>query len=471
MARKTKNNDQEAYYTLRAVHATGGSAHNRQLMAGADTIHIGQTTDCEWHFDNTTNYIDEVYAVIRPGQISGEWVLVPTSEHVGVSVNGTKVDLIHYLRDGDIISFDGERQELRFNVHHDGRYSADIGVVYIPARTGVATKAGIVLTALLIVGIVCLWAYINFIAHHDDRINVQLESNMTAVFQITVDTIDYVASIPGDDGTRRDSLVGRYIYTNQGKGEVSGTAFMAFTSDGTLLLITARHCIEPWLNDPTINRVARPSDIQEEGPVRWAFEAETAYQLTGIDSLRLVSHCTIWGGETGTSLVAHCTLDDFQVDRDFDDIVPKGDFYEDYYWRSISMRGRLTRQALGDVAWMPIEMPYSCDAPRLADSTYMKDKLNRGRDLYFLGYPQYQSKGFETQCGTLKKAYAEDELLWHDGNITHGYSGGPVMVIEDQWGSLTATVVGVVSLADSIGTGRTYSVPVTNIKFGEENEE
>ena len=467
MARKTKNNDQEAYYTLRAVHATSGSAHNRQLMAGADTIHIGQTADCEWHFDNATNYIDEVYAAIRPGKISGEWMLVPTSEYIGVSVNGTKVDLIHYLRDGDVIAFDGERQELRFNVHHDGRYSADIGTIYIPAALSTGTKwlIGFIVAAV----VVCLWFGVVIPAMHDKVVNDKLRDLNMSVYQIAVDSVYYVATITTADGTQHDSMLGSYSYNLDGGGMISGTAFVA---DGSLL-ITARHCIEPWLNDTTINRATCPGDLPE-GPVRWAFEAETVNQLSGnMDSLRLISQCILSIGETGSKCDTLMSSD-FNVNKERDDIVPKGNFKEHCYWRSIVKRHGKKTQALDDVAWIAIEDETLTGSDlHIADTIYMSAKLKMGQKLYFLGYPNYnEKKSFDYQEGTLKKDYKGNELLWHDGDIVHGYSGGPVVIIETDkvMGTLKAVVVGVISIADSKGLSRSYSVPITEIKEGQSDE-
>lgn len=467
MTTKSNNISAETYYTLRAVHTAVSGNNNRQLMAGADTIHIGQTSDCEWHFDNPTNYVDEIYAVIRPGQIRGEWALVPTTEHVGVSVNGSKVGLIHYLCNGDIIAFDGERQELRFNIHRDGRYSADIGVAYISTALSAGTKwlIGIIVAAV----VACLWLGVLVPTLHDKVVNEKLNDLRLSVLQLSVDSVYYVAKVTATDGTQHDSILGRYSYNFDGGGMVSGTAFIA---DGKLL-ITARHCIEPWLNDTTINRATCPSDLPE-GPVRWAFEAETINQLSGHkDSLWLRSQCILSYGDTNSQRDTIMSTD-FAIERSRDDIVPKGNFKEHCYWRSITRRHEKKAQTLGDVAWTTTGSKTSTRSGlHIADTTYISSKLNMGQKLYFLGYPNYnERKSFDYQEGTLKKDYEGSELLWHDGDIAHGYSGGPVVVLEEDkvMGTLKAIVVGVISIADSKGLNRSYSVPITEINK-EENDE
>ena len=457
MTSKNNDNSQEAYFTLRAVHTTGNGTRGRQLMAGADIIHIGQTADCEWHLDNTTPYVDEVYAVIRPSQLNGEWVLVPTSEHVGVSVNGSNVSLIHYMHDGDIISFDGERLELRFNVHHDGRYNSDIGIVYIPVKLSTSTKLSLGIIAAVV--ITCLWWFgIHIPNIRQANVNKKLYELSSSVCQISVDNVYYVVAIKTKDGTKRDSILDCYSYNNEGGGVISGTAFIV----NDTLLVTARHCIQPWLNDPIINEVISPDSLPEKDPVRWAFEAETVNQLSGNeDSLRLITQCMLYWGEKCDT----CTSDDFIIDNRRDDIVPKGDYKSHNYWRSITKRGEKKSQMLGDVAFRVIQRHRNNNL-HLADSNYMSNNLGMDKKLYFLGYPDNDNgKSFEYKDGTLKKAYKDHELLSHDSEITHGYSGGPVLVLDEDKvsGKMTATVVGVISLVDSKVSYRTYSVPVTEI--------
>lgn len=454
MASKSNNISAETYYTLRAVHAAGSGNSNRQLMAGADTVHMGQTSDCEWHFDNPTNYVDEIYAVIRPGQISGEWVLVPTTEHVGVSVNGSRVGLIHYLHDGDLISFDGERQELRFNVHHDGRYSADIGVVYIPVRLSKATIISLFIAVALVIGVV--WLLIERANQRTEEISKKLNAiGVTDVFSIKVDTIYFIADVIDADGTMHADTIKRYAYSPTDGGVVSGTAFIVNDS----LLVTARHCIQPWLNDPSINEATCPDDLPF-GPVRWAFEAETNKQLNGSDSLRVISLCSIWGGESGTTLIARYTSDEFSIDSLRDDIVQLGDFNNTFFWRSIARRGELKTQMLGDVAFVTLKRNIKSTLT-LATDEYVAN-MKRGQKLYYLGYPNYDENSYAYTDGTLQKGYEQDEMLSHGGYIGHGYSGGPVVVIDE---NMRAIVVGVISVADSKGIGRAYSVPATEIKI------
>lgn len=459
MAKNSYNDSSEYYYTLRPLHI---NTRGQQLMAGTDTIRIGQTADSDWRFDNATAYADEVYAVIRPRTTSAspEWMLIPVSEHVAVSVNGTRVNLIHYLRDGDVIAFDGERQELRYNVHHDGRYRADIGTAYIPVTLSPAAKRWITAVAVIVAVVIVggVWLFANSNNKRQQIVRDKLNTLSASVFQITVDTVWYVATATSADGTTITDTLGRYCYESDGSGAVSGTAFIA---DDTLL-VTARHCIEPWLNDTTIEHAACPEELSE-GPVRWAFEAETINQLDGSSSRRLISVCTIWGGETNTKPIARYTSDDFSVDRSRDDIVAKGNFYSSCYWRNIWRRGELKAQTLGDVACVTLETRHESPL-HIATAAYMEG-LRKGRTIWCLGYPDYQEKGYSYEEGMLQKDYVADELLSHGGNIIHGYSGGPVVVFdEDPLGNIRATVVGIISVTDSRGASRHYSVPATEIQ-------
>ena len=57
----------------------------------------------------------------------------------------------------------------------------------------------------------------------------------------------------------------------------------------------------------------------------------------------------------------------------------------------------------------------------------------------------------------MRRQYSEGEMIAHDGRLTHGYSGGPALVLRD--GGLC--VAGVISVIDGAGGERMYSVPVS----------
>jgi hypothetical protein len=68
-----------------------------------------------------------------------------------------------------------------------------------------------------------------------------------------------------------------------------GTAFL--TEDS--MLITARHCLEPWLNDPVAPTVSDTTELSSL-PVRWAMVAETANQNEGKEVMALITFMSLW---------------------------------------------------------------------------------------------------------------------------------------------------------------------------------
>ena len=52
-------------------------------------------------------------------------------------------------------------------------------------------------------------------------------------------------------------------------------------------------------------------------------------------------------------------------------------------------------------------------------------------------------------------------VIAHDGNISHGFSGGPVMT---RFGLFNWCVIGVVSVTDTGNSSWYYSVPISEIE-------
>ena len=114
---------------------------------------------------------------------------------------------------------------------------------------------------------------------------------------------------------------------------------------------------------------------------------------------------------------------------------------------------------LGDVAWVATD---SIGSIALADSTYFSH-LNMGTKLTFIGYPQYKTTGLETEDGVIKLNFTPGDMITHNGSLIHGYSGGPVIIVNGS----KAAAIGVLSRIDPTGGERSYSVPVTELKGGE----
>ena len=442
------------YYTLRYERSGHQLGRSLRFAGREGTISIGQREGCDFRIENRGEFEDEIFAVIRQDETGGGWILIPVSEYVAISVNRTKVGLACRLSDGDLITFDDD--DVRFNVRNDGKYDMGTTSSRHPAMWE------IVLAAVVVAYMVCLTLHLG---RREGVIREELVGLREYVLRISVDTVFYLRACTGGGV----DTIGCYSYVASTGKERAGTAF--WSEKG---LVTARHCIQPWLNTSAIRSVQYPEDLQEGDPVRWAFEAETYnYVNENADSLySLVSVCTLWGGETGTTSYGRYLSSEFRINTTYDDIVPMGGKKRACYWRSIVRRNNQTEMMLGDVAVLDTALVGSEDEGRIhptglkskggiriATPETMKD-LSQGTRLYCLGYPHFQSGGYTFMDCTLAKGFEEGLPLSINCELQPGYSGGPVVIAKDTGGSVRVSVVGVVSVGDSFGGDRVYSVPV-----------
>lgn len=440
------------YYTLRFEQTDATHRRGETVVVSSGQLRIGQQQDCKVLFANNSDFEDEQYAVVRPTQIPGEWQLIPTSEFVATYVNGTPVKLVHYLADGDRITFDGERQELLFSTHTDAKFDASQ-----PIQVVAPALSRKLLAALVAVPLVLFAALAVFIirdkasASATDRMLLSLRPS---ILQISVDTVRLVEVT--SEGER---VIDEYSYLSQEGHVVSGTAFL--TTDSCI--VTARHCIEPWLNDPAAEEAETPEELSST-PTRWAMEAETYNQMTESDTtLRVVAVCNFHRGPDASEHFGRsCLSSEFHTDRSRDYIMEKGNFERLYFWRSIKETYSNKEMMLGDLAWVRTD---SLGSIPLASTADIKTALPSRQTLFFMGYPDHKTMhGLSVEDGKLEMDFVPGTMIAHNGNLIHGYSGAPTLVIMDS----KVYAVGVVSRLDANGGGRTYSVPVSEMNRKEE---
>ena len=440
------DNANQIYYTLRFCHSDKLHQKGEQLAAALDEIRIGESEDCEVRFCNRGQYEDECYAVVKPGGKSGEWLIVSTSDYVRTYVNGSEVVLLHYLSNGDRISFGGETQELQFQIRRDAKYDVCQPALRISAPMQRRTIALLVLIPLLL--FILLGGYIY---HVDQKAAVRqtlLDDVRNDVLQLSVDTVFYLRVTSSDT-----TILDTYSYVADKGHTINGTAFV--TDDHRI--VTARHCIEPWLNDASVDTMTVLQHVNSV-PVRWALEAETYNQLHENDTLyKVVSVCKLYRGTYGTEKFGNAVLSSsFYVDSHRDDIVEKGDFSHVYYWRSIVETYSYKDMMLGDVAWMSTDSLGKISTP---SAKMLASLLHEKQDIEMMGYPEYRTASFEHVSGTVQVSCKPGEMIVHNGRLIHGYSGGPVLVVE----SGKVYVVGVISRIDPSGGERMYSVPINEL--------
>lgn len=409
-------------------------------IAGTDrTAIIGQTDGCDMKVINHTPYADEIFAKIVPNREGDGWHLVKVTRHWPISVNGVEINRVHYLNDGDVLDF--PNANCRFNIV-EGRQDSP-AVVHIHKRNGMLLW-GIVAAIAVIAAVV---GYRIYDTSRENITSAMLAEIEASLFTTRVDSLQLICG---------DSVAGSYSYASG----PTGTAFL--TSDS--LIVTARHCLQPWLNMVVPHDYAKIPDIRE-WPVEMALFAETRNQLADSATYRIRSFLTLTD-EQGVSFPI--SSDRFAINYDSDEIVELGSYSTPQYWRSISHRYSRSDMMLGDIAVAKhseagrIPLASHDDLPRLL--------AHKGTRLDFFGHPESGVSGnrLDRQTDELRLPISALEtdstrifMLAHGGALTPGFSGGPVIVRD----GLGFKAVGVISVVDEKNGNRSYSVPTSEIKF------
>lgn len=446
------------YYILRFEHSDALHKSGDQLYNAEESLYIGQTSDCQVRLLNETQYEDAPLAVIVPCREGEGWNIVrqsPFQEHE-VRINGTAIDYVHHLSDGDRIAFAGQRQELLFSIRTDDHYQ-QAGIT----MTNRSMPRWLTITAVVLplVLFAALFAYIEISKEKKRLTDDMLAEARLSVFQLTTDSVQLVAI----DHESHDTLVlGSCVYS------VAGTAFL--TTDS--LLVTARHCIEPWLN--IADSLKLDTAHVEPLPVKWALQAETHNTLEEDGTTwEVISYCSVIRQDSTAQRIATVKSTDFTMEKERDAVIELGDYEHLYYWRSISAKPRRVDMMLDDFAYMKVTEAVISNPKgtiRLGKRQELKrlcDEQNKA--LTIMGFPESEQVGandVEHSHDELKHRLLFDEegfpitVLGHNGQIGHGFSGGPVLWRDgSDW-----YAIGIVSVTDKKNKNRTYSVPVTEIE-------
>ena len=448
----------EKYYSIRFEHDDAFHKAGDQIVNADNTLHIGQTESCDIRMDNESQYEDAIIAVIEKRPDAKGWKLIsisPYKEHE-VRINGTPINHVHFLSHGDRISFAAQRQELTFNIREDGEYTST-GIVAIGKRSSRSFVAWLAIISLVVVGIVL------FQVKTRPMSEGMIESAKQSVFQIKVDSIQLIAYY-GDS-----TVVCRTTYLK----EEYGTAFL--TTDGSL--VTARHCIEPWLNLPQGTRLDTSCEATPQH-IKMALEAVTRKVIAESEDegtrWQMVSYCSLRKPEVSDSILLRITSTDFVFDDSRDHIMEFGDFTHQYFWRSIKVRPHRTDMMLGDIAFLPnaADLLHQTGTIKMAtkeEVTALCHKVNR--DLIIVGrmsnntnIKQLQSPNAHLMLQITESNCDEgypNIVIAHDGTIGHGFSGGPLMT---RSGLFDWCVIGVISVTDTDNNNWIYSVPISEIE-------
>jgi len=449
------------YYSLK-IRGNSAFYKNGDCIKNAkNIITIGETTDSDIRMERAEkNYAPEYYATIVPNDDGKSWRIIRRSPHLDINIIGsTSVDYVYNLQDGDIITFGNHKQTFLFNEHDDAEFNDD-KTLWQPRNN---MKTVYYLFALIIAAVVIGALWIRMSMKKDITLSdvAQMENS---VFMIQVDSVVMSKSIDN-----QLLIINTKRFDNEGKP--TGTAFL--TDDGKLL--TARHCVQYWLGEP-LEPTTDIDSLDSDNIIKWAAMTETynMYREENNDTvMQLVAFCSVYKHNelNDKPLFRFSSIDDsVHINYSHDAFITLDNFQNKYSWRTITPYFNRRDMQLGDIMYVDVKVNGNIQLANLQEINSMK----REQPLAFLGFPEKEAErtlifenGYlktdvtDTSDDNLNKT---SELLLHTGNITHGYSGGPVFADIPGKG---ICAVGVVSKVDNRNDGLKMSVPVSEINIYE----
>ena len=445
--------NEKNYYSLRFLGANAFHVKGDVLKTTNKVLNLGETADCEIRFE-AGKYEPERYATIVENEDGKSWRLIQRSEYINAQIAGSGgFGYVHHLKDGDVISFDGQDLELEFHTHFDGNYGKTGVVVeqYTNKRAIRGIIGAIVALSIVVLGL----AYFMLPNEKASSIRYEhLQDYLSSVYMIRVDSVQWIEVIKGDT-----SLVcPTKILESVG---ASGTAFL--TTDNKL--ITARHCIEYWIGND-IDLTTKVKNLPDDDIVKWAILSEKFMQERENEdvSQQLRVFFSIYEEQMPDEPIFNFSSTDsnIHINRYHDGILQLADFSDDYYWRSVRPYFSDLEMELGDIVYMDVNILGKIE---MADSVLIA-QLNQSSEVAVLGYPNNASgKKVTFATGTIKENRADtlnrvNPDIQFDANITHGFSGGPVFIRADD----KIVVAGVVSKIDTDNGIYKKAVPITEIE-------
>ncbi len=446
------------YYRLTYIATSDKERQGDYIHNGFRPLNIGQGTACVAQLPDSDMYEAQIFATVLPRENADGWYLVRRTDTYRVLVNGIDVPIVTQLHTGDQLTFDDASHQtvLKFETYDDGDYEANSGVVYKNHVNHKPYFLTAVLVALIAIGVsvAVLYQYTN---RTMSIRNMDLSSYNEYVYRITVDSVSLLYDHSGGALTELETVEAVEL-----EKVAVGTAFL--TQNG--LMVTARHCIEPWLDDTDWDGSLDEDALSPE--MKLALRAETENQKEGAGNYIVRSHCIVTKG-----LIRYEKYStDFHMNKSRDLILPLGSFEDPVYWRTITPLGNNREMELGDFAYLIIDSLYGQSPLSLANEKDMEQlgRSGNGREIEISGYPLLDDSNWDevnVMPGSIMASESKgerfrysEECLPLSGNINRGNSGGPVLALVGK----EVKVVGIVSKVDGhADNGVFWAVSVTEV--------
>lgn len=449
------------YYRLTYTASSLKEKRGDYFLNGQKTLSIGQSASCDVRLPDSDRYEPQVIATIRPNDSGDEWLIIKRTDFCKITINGCELFAAQLLQKGDRISFENDTllEEFRFETFDDGEYDEVKGVVYKKhkrqERYLIATT---VLVALALVVFLCNI----FLPQRKELRNYDLSPYTHSIYQVMVDSV-YLLCDSTINGQQK-WVVAEAIEL---KEVAIGTAFLTYDkSTDDILLVTARHCVEPWINDEQWDGENLNEKILPE--VKLAIKAETQNRLADREKFMLKAHCVVSKGLERYDFYST----DFCMNKSRDLVMRLGSTDTPYYWRTIMPIAHRRDMELGDFAYLKAE------DIRLDKQGYLIPMANQkeiavlaqtgNRETAVLGYPldDNESNQVNVVLGNYMSLETSSNLTLPNGclklsaALNRGNSGGPILAMIDQ----QIKIIGIVSKADAkADQGTFWFVPITEV--------
>lgn len=430
------------YYSLTVRNRYGNLHAGESFYNAIKPLTIGQLNSSNIILPCVDDLLPQNFCTIKATEY-GLWILIKQTDFYPVEVNGKVLECVSQLSDGDVISVNGV--SFLFNIHEDGYYAEEQGIIRHTSRKN---KKQILIWCCSLLAVLAI--SISYPAMKESR-NSFTSSDDNAIraslCKIEVEEVILQMHTP-EDKEDEYRVVDSYKLDNKSVG----TCFL--TEDN--ILVTARHCVEPWLDFNNWEDSTTLTDLPQD--VYWSIIAEQS-QLEQADTLyRIISRCQIIKDDS--ICIDSFTSDQFSFNRSRDIITHMGT--ERLPWRIIYPLYHKKDVELGDFAFIKTKHRGEI---KLATKEYIlgiKDKEESKVRVY--GFPKKIHGNrceYQEAALVLRESDISKECIQLKVNGTTGYSGAPV--IEKRDGKML--VVGVFSKIDDFDDSKNtfYAVPANEI--------
>lgn len=441
------------YYRLTYISTENKERQGDYVINGMRPLDIGQGASCGALLPESDMYEAQLFATILFKEEFDKWFLVRKTDCYKISVNGAELSIAQLLNNGDILSFaDGTHESrFKFEVLNDDDFDPNSGYVYKKRKSN-----GIVMAVTIAISLVavCVAAYSLWNKEADkDLRRYDLSSVTQSVYHITTDAV-YLLCDSLVNGEIKQVIVDAIELDNV----AAGTAFL--TDDS--LFVTARHCIEPWINDEKWDGIS--SKLKMSPELKLATYAETCNRLLGEKKYSLRSHCIISRDHERYEFYST----DFFMDQTRDLVIRLGSAGETIYLRTIIPIAQRRDMELGDFAYVKVDT-MGCLSLAGWQDILSFSKPDYDHNIAVVGYPLTDNKtegdAVPVFGNLMGMEFNSDRTnlsgcIQMSAPINRGNSGGPILARVGN----KIKVVGIVSKADErANQGVFWAVPATEV--------